>query len=248
MEREYLEFLIKNFQKAEAFLPLIKFDGDNSIHRTTVALYASIIEQISEAIFLCSDQRHSTLDIILRANLEAFVDLLNLCQSENYLDNMRAAYHKEWIRLVEKGLNGDNQYLAKFASDEKVAQKLQSHKDQLDTLVGNGTPALNVYQRFQRAGMENEYASIYNSLCSESHNNIRALTDRHLCENDTNNSIQIFSPKDSDGIIFSITTYISILVRSTCVVHRYFETECAKGVDELNYLYSVFHNSIEKNS
>lgn len=92
-----LEFLANTFGEAYARLDQIKFNKRSSLHRTTVSLYATIMEQTQDAIALQQAGKHATLDIILRSTLEAFVDLVNLCRDDTYLDHMQASFHEQWI-------------------------------------------------------------------------------------------------------------------------------------------------------
>ncbi|WP_164850451.1 DUF5677 domain-containing protein, partial [Sinorhizobium meliloti] len=86
---------------------------------------------------------------------------------------MLAVYHKEWIKLTADGVKGENPFLSCFKDNPEVVEKLEHHKAELKVYTDQFTSN---FDKFKAAGMENEYRSVYNSLCNDSHNNIRALT------------------------------------------------------------------------
>lgn len=240
-----LGFFEEAFEEAKNLLTCLSFDRNNNVHRVVMSLYATIMEQVGEALNLLLSSKHSTIDIILRANFEAYVDLNNLCDNATYLANMQASYHEQWIKLARAGTAGNNPFLAPFASPE-AQMKLAEHEAALQSLVDGGNPPLSIYDKFRRAGMENEYRSIYNSLCNESHNNIRALTRRHFRLNaDGNPTLVIFDHVSDDDLAPSLMSYTGILISSTKRVHDYFETAGRDAVNGLAMRHSEVVQKME---
>nr|CAD6630539.1 hypothetical protein RFYW14_04286 [Pseudorhizobium flavum] len=98
---------------------------------------------------------------------------------------------------------------------ERPLEKLQHHNDQLPELKKSGH-ILTDFEKFQMASMEHEYRSIYNSLCNERHNNLRALTSRHFRKNkDGSLDMVIFDTSSREDLAATLDT-------SNRVMHHYF--------------------------
>ncbi|WP_049733861.1 DUF5677 domain-containing protein [Rhizobium ecuadorense] len=239
-----LDFLSYTFAEAYKHLTEIKFDKGSPLHRTIVSLYATIIEQTQDAMVLHRSGQHVTLDIILRATLEAFVDIENLCRDDTYLNHMKASFHEQWIKLAQHGVAGGNPFLQGFTNNPEAASLLAQHRVDLDAL--SLTPPLNVYERFRRAGMEDIYRSVYNSLCNETHNNIRALTNRHLRVEGDNWELVIFDQPQADSLASTLSSFIGILVRSSSIIHDYFQTGAREAIKALSDEHEAFIRSYEE--
>ncbi|RWE79207.1 DUF5677 domain-containing protein [Mesorhizobium sp.] len=205
----------------------VEFNKGSRVHRAVMALYASIIEHTDSAMILHSNRRAAGIDTILRTNLEAFVDLANLCNDPDYYNQMLALYHKDWLALTKGGLDG-NPFLDFFKEEPGSADRVEYHKAALAELQKLG-PTLSVFERFQLAGMENEYRSVYKDLCGHSHNNIKSLSDQHFV-GDTGDSLEvvIFAEKGKEALLSSLDQFIAILGRAGYLVHDYFKSPVAK--------------------
>ena len=113
---------------------------------------------------------------LVRGQLEAFGDLLNLLSDPAYVEQMDAAYCAEVRRVlqavVREGLG--EKHLGDMSASLKTAE------DRLDELKKRGVSRLNVSDRFRRAGLAGEYYSVYAYLCTHTHNNVSALETRHV--------------------------------------------------------------------
>lgn len=237
---QYFERLYVEFYK---HLTAIEFNKGSTLDRTIMSLYATILEQAYDALVLQRAGQHVTLDIILRSSLEAYVDLINLCSDSNYYQQMQASFHEQWIKLAQHGVKGGNPFLNGFENSEDAVAQLKWHEEQLAEL---GVAPLNVFERFRKAGLEDVYRSIYNSLCNETHNNIRALTNRHFRLNDHDEpEITIFAPAEKLDLISTLSSFIGILTRSSWIVHDYFQTSALPAVLEIREDHSRFIKEYE---
>lgn len=219
------EFLIELYHVTVKNLPELKFDKRSEVHRTLVSLYSSIIELTSAALQIREAGGYTGMDILLRSAIEAHVDLINLANDDDYLNVMLAAYHKEWIKLADDGVNGENSFLAYFKDSPEAQAKLDEHKAELAKLRKTVHISTNL-QKFQKAGMENEYRSIYNSLCNDSHNNLRSLTSRHFRPREGGTlDLVIFDKPTREDLAATIDTFIVTLSTSNQLMHDYFKSK-----------------------
>ena len=223
-----LDFLMDMRDEVVRVLPKVRYNRRISSDLLLMALYATIIEQIDSIIVLRQRKMSAGVDVILRAALEAYVDLRNLAADPGYRDMMMGEFHRQWIKLAEAGVKGGNPYLASFGGNEAAAKRLAHHKAEAAKLPST----LSVFDRFQLAGLTDEYRSIYNSLCNESHNNVRALINRHFrTGEDGEDHLSIFEDTDSNTLSASLDGCNTILLGSTAIIHHHFKSECE---DEVN--------------
>lgn len=219
-------YLIDLYHVTVKHLSNLKFDKNSEVHRTLVSLYASIIELTNSAILIRKAGAYTGMDVLLRSAMEAHVDLINLASNSEYLKAMLAVYHKEWIKLASDGVKGENPFLSYFRDNPEVVEKLDYHKAELKAFTDQYSIPTN-FDKFRMAGMENEYRSIYNSLCNDSHNNIRALTSRHFRIHDKGHELVIFDKPSREDLAATLDSFIAILNQSNYIMHDYFKSDRA---------------------
>lgn len=160
----------------------IRFSRKNAQQLYCVALLETIVEAYSAIVTLVQVGNCSPIPAIGRTVLEAYIDLINLSENHNYTKHLEAAYLKEQIRVLDAAVKseGKNPWLVGLAKSPGIAAKLSQIRNELEFLNKSGFAKLNVDERFKRAGFLDMYRSVYAELCIHSHNNIRALDDRHI--------------------------------------------------------------------
>lgn len=223
--QEVLEFLKKAHDDFRPFFGQILFNKRHPLHRTIVALYSSILELTGACILLTDSRLIAGVPILLRAALEAYVDLVNLIRDPRYGYNLELAYLKEWLKLLEEAKNGKNEYLADIGNAPNLDATIVQWREETRKLKENGFKALLIESKFKSAGMDKEYRSIYNSLCSDAHNNIRALVERHIERERGDFSVvvyKVYTPEDS---AVYVGTGAELLMNATQHVHEFFRSK-----------------------
>lgn len=221
-----LEDYRQAMSKVLDYFEYIKFDKKQPWHRDIVSLYCSLVEYSDNLFALFEKQKVVAMPLILRSMLEAYVDLKNLCAEKTYGYNLQASNIKEWLKLTREAGKLQNPYLEGLATANEFEEQVEEWQTELRDLKEKGFVPLRQDQKFQIAGMENEYRSLYNYLCSYSHNNIRALIDRHLeiNEDKTDFKIVMFPEFSAGKADHYISTAIICLNESSKIVHTALET------------------------
>ena len=162
------------------------------LHR--VALYGTLVELTSCMIHLIEQRGRTGVPSLFRAFLEAAVELRNLMKDAGYIDHMMASHVDQWLRVLQEAKKGTNPYLASIAASQDLDKQIMDHEKQLAELKARGKQPLQVFDRFERANMVDEYRSLYNFLSCDSHSNIRALISRHIERGD--NDFKVVFYKD----------------------------------------------------
>jgi hypothetical protein len=169
----------------------LKFDKQHPWHRNLIALYCSLIEYFDSLIFLVGNEKNISVPLVFRGLLEAYVDFRNLAEDRLYGYHMEASYFKEWLKVIEEASQKKNAFLASIATHPTLDVQVQEYKNKLAELQAKGYNPLNQFEKFNKAGMIEEYKSVYNFVCSHSHNNIRSLIDRFFIINEAENDFEI---------------------------------------------------------
>jgi len=224
---EKLEILI---DEAIKVISVIKFDKDNNQHLYAVMLHGSVLEMANGCFCLYKTECYSGVPVLLRAQLEAYVDLRNLCDGVDYLNFMHAAYLAQKQKLLKAAfLRGkDNQYLKDLANSPDLKSGYEKVSIEIAELKKEGYKKLEVAERFEKANVSNLYDSVYPMLCQHSHNNIDILERRHLEIDKNLVSISYFQEADKDRNLFLIDTIAGVLSDSTAQVFTLFGIDMGK--------------------
>jgi hypothetical protein len=204
----------------------IRFDKTHAWHRDMVCLYCSIIEHGDSLYKLFEQERITAAPLLLRSMLEAFIDLKNLSNDQSYGYYLQSSNLKEWLKVTKAAGTLQNPYLDGLASAEGFDEQVSNWEKELEDYRKEGYSPLNQFQKFEKAGMVNEYRSLYNFLCSYSHNNIRALTDRHLelTDDKTDFKVVMFQEFDAEKSEHYLQTATTCLNQSSKLIHKALKT------------------------
>jgi len=228
---QVLDFLKRAHDELQPLSTKFTFRKDYSQHRNVIALYGSIFELTGSMIVLIDRRLITGVPVLLRTVLEAYVDLYNLSENPAYGYALELGYIKEWMKILNEAKKGKNEYLVSISEAPTLDASISAWQKKKQELEAKGNRSLNVEQKFQRAKMEKEYRSIYNSLCSDSHNNLRALIDRHVHLNDEDFEVvfyKAYTPEDSEHYVGMA---VEILVRASERVHTFFGSPVQKEVE-----------------
>lgn len=213
---------------------LIKFNKDNPQHVFMVCLHGSVLEMANGCFSLYKTENNSAVPVLLRAQLEAYVDLRNLSDTVDYLKFMDFAYLHQKQKLlcnaVERGKH--NVYLEALANSEDLHGIYKKIRAEIAELRRNGIKELEVRERFDKAGLTDLYESVYPMLCQHSHNNLNVLEKRHLVQTDGTVTVSYFQPSEKEHNLFLIDTIAGVLVDSTAQVFSLLRI----GLDKLSKL------------
>ena len=235
---EVLAFIKKCHEDFQHYSLEITFDKKDSVDRNIIALYGSIIELTGSCIILVDKKMISAVPILLRSILEAYVDLINLINDPKYAHNLEVSYLKEWLRLLQQAKKGKNQYLKQISEADTLDDSIKDWTEQKEKLNKDGYKALTKENKFKLAGLEDEYYSIYNSLCSDSHNNLRSLMGRHIEFDDEEFSLVFYKDYSLEDSETYVGTNVGILIRATFAAHEFFKSPALEKLGEYNNEYN----------
>jgi len=216
----------QEIKDAQTYTEVLKFDKSDPWHRNLIALYCSLIEYSDSLVYLIENNKNIGVPIVFRGLLEAFVDFKNLAQAESYVYHMEASYAKEWLKVIKEANQNDNAFLTSINNELNLGEQIADHEAKLAALKDKGYQSLTQFQKFDKAGMVEEYRSIYNFVCSGSHNNIRSFSQRFFIINEAENDFKIalFKEQEPDGYKCYLLTGKNYLRNSSHNIHAVLQT------------------------
>ena len=166
----------------------ITFDKYNVQHLYLMCLYGRIYELGVSALNLMKANDHAGVPIILRSQLEAFVDFANLIEDKDYIKTIAATFIDQKKRLYKNLKNHlDPSEVPSVTNDgtEKVAEGYKPQK---------------IWERFKNIKLEKTYITAYFILCGYGHNNLAMLEHRHLEKTEKDHKVVFF--KEEPFLIF----------------------------------------------
>jgi len=215
-------------------------------HLIVVALCCRIIE-IANAFLSLIDKKGglSVLPGMVRSLLEAYADLINLKNDEGYLAQMALSFHltqKKIARFSSVGSTG-NRYLSSVSDELDVEERIKEIEDEISKCIGEDAVArFTIEQKFRKAGLIDEYQSVYVLLCNHAHNNIYELERRYIKISENRLTIQILSetrPKELYGLVDIMGACLVGTLHHVCEMREVEVTGSAnEALDDLRRLYS----------
>ncbi|MBI5966360.1 MAG: hypothetical protein HY882_00685 [Deltaproteobacteria bacterium] len=221
---EIFDFLKRLHDECIRFSEHIFFDKKHPRHLHLVALYGTLIELTGCLITLVDGKHRTGVPPIFRSILEAYVELKNLHEKAEYGYHMDASYREQWIKVLKESRNKPNPYLKAISEIDNLDNQIQEHEKALADLKKKNYTPLNVFQRFERAGMEDGYRSLYNFLSNDAHSNIRALVDRHLEMHETDFTVVFYKDEPLEDFLTYLDSVVGLLTDASMRIHRFFET------------------------
>src|SRR5665648_450493 len=223
----------------------ISFDKKQTRHIYLVCLYGTLIELAGSLIVLIESKRKRGVPIIFRSFLEAYIDFINLHEKAEYSYNMDAGNHEQWIKVLKKAkYKPNNQYLKSISKINNLDEQIQEHEKEFVDLKNKGYNSLNIFQRFEKAGMQDEYHSLYNILSNDTHSNIRALINHNLEIHEIDFMVIYYKDEPLDDFLVYIDSTVGPLINTSLKIHSFFKTssiteieKLAKKVDEIRNRY-----------
>ncbi len=146
---------------------------------------------------------------------------------------MEASDIKEGLRVWKAARDTKNPYLARISALPNLTEIISQKETELKELKTRGYAPISICERFERADMLEEYQSMYNLLCAESHSNKRALINRHV-DITSGNYEMVFYKNDPDEKYEMYTdSAAGLLVGATLSIHEHFNSDVLDQVKQL---------------
>lgn len=212
-------FLAKLHEQVIELLRDVNFDKNPHRDGYLVCLYASLIELCGGVVTLIKNDRRTSVSPVFRTFLEAYVDFKNAAADRSYVKHSHARHHRDWIRVLNPK-RSDNPFLADILSHEQRDASLKKHETELKKLEEQGIRPLRVDQRFERAGMADEYSAIYHFENDSTHNSWQAMICRHFEEAQGGFRLALYKPHELDDYETYLDGTAALLLDATAIVHQ----------------------------
>lgn len=211
----------------------LKFNKALKAVGLVVCFYGRLIELTGGMIVLIDEQKASSAPIVFRSFLEAYVDLINLMEDANYIQHLLAAHHKKWIKILGAS-RGPNPYLESIGEHRDVNVIVADHTARLEETTKAGYAPLKVWERFQKANMENEYRSIYSFGSGDAHNDFGALMKYHIAQAGDDFQLVFYREVDDNDFAAELDSIAGLLLNATLRIHNRLKSGCDEELQKLD--------------
>lgn len=223
----------------EAAIPQIRFNSNDPTDRYLIAMLLAVTDYARGVIALGDAKTTVAMPGAVRSALDAYVDIANLCDHANYWKHLEAADANSWSKVLQAASRPDNPYLKAIRESESLSAGRSNYADRLKELSSLGISKLDIGERFQKAGLKNEYESAYSLMSAEAHNNVSHLLSRYFDVNDDEIGLRQPGKETLESPRFDLSNTLlmsDILLQSTEKVLRH----CGHGVAVLAEARSLF--------
>lgn len=221
-----------------------KFDSTYLGHLCVVSLYMSMLELTAEILHLNREGPKPGIPIIARSILEAYVEIKNLTEDDEYIVVVEGAWVQSWLKMMKSAKDG-NQYLSLLAQDSDLETNIEQHEAKLKELKENGYKWTTFKSKFKKAGLEEEYDTIYDWLSSYSHGSLRALIQRHIqLEEEENPKVNAFQDMPISEFETSLGTVTELIVRASDHVNSYLNVGADDAIERMRKVVNEHRSEI----
>lgn len=228
-----LQFVKKLHDKCIELAGRLTFNKSFSQDGMVVCLYGTLLELTGSFVALADSKKKAGMSPVFRSFLEGYVDFKNISNDPSYINFAYAMHHKLWVKALTASKE-NNPFLQGIAEYKERDSELKRHETELQKLRDKEFRPLQVHERFERAGMQTEYKSIYNFISGEVHNGIGALTGRHLERKENDFDLVIYSDFRIGECAAQLDTIAELLLKATNQLHRRLDSKCEKELEQLD--------------
>jgi hypothetical protein len=189
----------------------IKFNKYNPQQLYLMCLYGRMIELSISALNLMKANDHAGIPILIRAQMEAFVDFANLIEDKDFIKIIAATFVDQKKRLYNN--------LSKHLDPSEIPQP----EDNCTEKILTGHKPQKIWKRFENINLEKTYISAYFILCNYAHNNLAMLEHRQLEKDEGEHRVTFFKEEPFDIFLRFAMTLGATLVDSHKILMNFFE-------------------------
>jgi Family of unknown function (DUF5677) len=212
----------------------LRFDKHHKLHFVLISLYGSLIELVGCILILIKNNAKLGVPSLFRTFLETYVEFHNLVRDPKYGYYMEANDLKEFLKLLKNARDEKNPYLANISTLPNLRSLILEEEKKLHDLKKNGYKPLKIYDKFKRADMLDEYHSVYNFLCTESHSNKRALISRHADIADNDYELVFYKNDPNERYLQYLDSCAGLLVSATIEIHSHLDSPAIDQAKDLH--------------
>ncbi|MBK5198713.1 MAG: hypothetical protein JJE37_10615 [Methyloceanibacter sp.] len=234
MSKELLTFIKKLHDQSIELLRGVTFNAGPQSDRLILGTYASMIEFCGATLILVNGNGYIAVPLVFRSLLETYVNFTNAIADLNYAKHYDASHHKHWIKVL-KETDEPNPLLAGIHGHAERANALKRHQDEFAKLKQAGVEPLDIRSRFERAGMKNEYESVYVFESDSVHTSLQALMERHFELKDNRLGLALYKPRSLQDCLGRLDSTAALLLDASQVVHARYKSGREKDVEALGH-------------
>jgi hypothetical protein len=212
----------------------LRFDRSLMRDGLIICLYGRLIELTGAILMLVNRQALAGANVIFRSFLETYSDFLNLSEDPDYAYHILAAHHAKLERILRDAAQ-PNEFLRLIGEQHDAGALLLEQQTALADLESRGFGPLNVFQRFERAGLQDVYRSIYRFKSSDAHGDLGALARHHIVQDGDDIRLEFYREPEAAAFEVELDSIAGLLLEATSRIHGRLGSGCEAEIGELRH-------------
>ena len=202
----------------------VRFEPTYWPHMIVISMACTVLESAHAAVLLAHHKKGHDAKLHARKVLEGLVDLKLLTTDPSYADTMRLADAEYWLKQLKQGQEG-NPYVRSFTTMSNIDNSIQAHQNEVDELKSYGARKMTVRDRFEAAGLQSEYFTVFSNLSGHSHSRLDTLIQRHVVEDGEGVGIVAFEEttvEEMQAVLLGLRDWVR---SATSITMKYLSSE-----------------------
>jgi hypothetical protein len=159
-------------------------------------------------------------ELCVRPLVEGLADTKLIAAQDSHVKSMDLASKLEWKRMLEAASAGGNPFLEEIRKADLEKGILEQLKTDIEKLKAAGHVKLTAKDKFEKAGLNDLYASVFALTCNYVHGNQTALLSSHMELIDGSYVVSLFKGRDKGHQLLMFDTVQGLLLKSAEIVHQ----------------------------
>jgi hypothetical protein len=181
-------------EQAPKTFPHMRVDISGRTGQYSIGLLLTVIDHGRSVVALANAGADSAIPVIARSCLEAYVDLVNLCDKPGYWKHLFTRDTGDWKDFFDVAHRGDNPSLTAWKGLPELAAARKMYAKQLQEAFSEGGKRLSVAARFKHADLKHDYEATYALLCAVAHNNVSTFLNRYFYAEEEEDQLKLREP------------------------------------------------------
>ena len=194
----------------------LTYDSENMQVPYMFSMYSIVVELAGDSCQSVKARKELASHVLIRALLEAVVDLFNVINNPNYV-NIR--FQKALIERKKKLKHLLEKEPDLIAMGGRTPEYVEDVLDKIKKLHNPEVDNPNIKKRFEDAGMEDYYYTAYSYLCDYSHHDASAIINR---------PIGLTAHLDEKGIQMLADLIVELILKASIAFHEFLESDETK--------------------
>lgn len=220
------------FDMLLAEIAQVRYQRQIPQHLLVFSLNGTILEYMRGCIALIRNHNTRCLPPVCRSLLEAYVDLKNSADSDEYRRALQATMLRKKSQFAKNAhkYRESSPFIKAIKDKTDFDELAQQFEQERATVKQDEIP---LWEKFKTAGLEHEHRFIYALLCDDVHNGLESIGRNHLVVEGNDTFLQYFRPMPIDELVPLVDLCAVTSFNALKCVRTFVDSENDEGLEPI---------------